>query len=122
MPSRRFDIRPPVPTRRLNRVKPASSPSAKGGPADPGPPPPGPPRPLLAGGLQPVIDAVTGGNQRRFARFLGTNDRTVRRWLAAPPHDVPRHIQVLGAALLALSPEALRTLVRAIEGEGPPAG
>lgn len=103
-----------------NRVKPVSPPSAEGGPAA-GPPPSGPTRPLLAKGLQPVIDAVSGGNQRRFARLLGTNDRTVRRWLAAPPEDVPRHIQVLGVALLALSPEAVHALVWAVEGEGPPA-
>lgn len=80
----------------------------------------GPSRPLLAAGLQPVIDAATGGNQSRFARLLGTNGRTVRRWLAGRPDDIPRHIQVLGRALLALSPEAIRALVRAAEGEQTP--
>lgn len=82
----------------------------------------GPPRPLLAAGLRPVIDAATGGNQSRFARLVGANGRTVRRWLAAPPDDVPRHIQVLGLALLALSPEAVQSLVRSAEAGAPPTG
>lgn len=59
--------------------------------------------------------------QKRSVNSLPLSVSTVRRWLAAPPEDVPRHIQVLGVALLALSPEAVHALVRAVEGEGPPA-
>lgn len=63
-----------------------------------------------------ALDRLTNGNQSEFARLIGVDGRTVRRWVAGDL-PIPKPVQALLYVMLSLTDEQRLAAFRVLKGE-----